>query len=96
MKTADYAFGWLLVVASLMHGAGSVLAYRHKPELLLWAEAATLAGLLLAAINLSSRWQAGRPCPGLGELRGMRGMDSCSCQFRASGREPLRSPCSVP
>lgn len=58
MKTADYAFGWLLVVASLMHGAGSVLAYRHKPELLLWAEAATLAGLLLAAINLL---RAGRP-----------------------------------
>lgn len=52
MKTVDYVFGWLLVVASLMHGAGSVVAYRHKPELLLWAEAATLAGLLLAAINL--------------------------------------------
>lgn len=52
MKTVDCLFGWLLVLASLMHGAGSVLAYGHKPELLLWAEAATLAGLLLAAINL--------------------------------------------
>ena len=60
MKTADYVFGWLLVVASLMHGVGSVLAYRNKPELLLWAEAATLAGLLLAAINLL---RAGRPRP---------------------------------
>ena len=58
MKTADYVFGWLLGAASLMHGIGSVLAYRHKPELLLWAEAATLAGLLLAAINLL---RAGRP-----------------------------------
>lgn len=58
MKTVDYVFGWLLVLASLMHGAGSVAAYRHKPELLLWAEAATLASLLLAAINLL---RAGRP-----------------------------------
>lgn len=58
MKTPDYLFGWLLVVTSLMQGASSVLAYRHKPELLLWAEAATLASLLVAAINVL---RAGRP-----------------------------------
>lgn len=52
MKITDHVFGWLLVVASLMHGVGSIFAYRHKPDLLLWAEAGTLAGLLLAAINL--------------------------------------------
>jgi len=58
MRTIDRTFGWLLVIASLMHSAGSYMVYQHKPELLLWSEAAGLAGLLLAGLNLL---RAGRP-----------------------------------
>lgn len=52
MKTTDRMFGWLLVIASLLHSGGSYLVYRHKPELLLWALGTGLAGLLLAGLNL--------------------------------------------
>ena len=58
MKTTDRIFGWLLVIASLMHCAGSYVVYRHKPELLLWALGTGLAGLLLAGLNLL---RTGRP-----------------------------------
>ncbi len=52
MKTADLTLGWLLVVGSLLHAIGSFAHYRAIPETLLWALSATLAGLLLAALNL--------------------------------------------
>jgi hypothetical protein len=58
MRIADRIFGWLLLLGGLGHGLGSLKAYMHKPELLLWAECAMLAGWLLAAINLL---RAGRP-----------------------------------
>lgn len=58
MKIVDRIFGWILALGCLGHATGSFLAYRHSPELLLWSESATLAGMLLAALNLL---RAGRP-----------------------------------
>jgi hypothetical protein len=53
MKTVDRVFGWLLVVSSLLHGIGSVVALLHvNPDMLVWAESGTLAGLLVAGLNL--------------------------------------------
>ena len=58
MKVVDRVFGWLLLLGGFGHGLGSLRVYGHQPELLLWAECATLAGWLLAALNLL---RAGRP-----------------------------------
>lgn len=58
MNAADRTFGWLLVIGSLLHIFGSVETYRGRPETLLWALSATLAGLFLAALNLL---RVGRP-----------------------------------
>ena len=52
MKVVDRVFGWLLVLGVFGHATGCWFAYKNKPELLLWSECATLAGLLLAAVNL--------------------------------------------
>lgn len=52
MRTLDRVLGWLLVVNGLLHGLGSWTAYHHSPDLLLWALSASLAALLLAALNL--------------------------------------------
>ena len=58
MNAVDRTLGWLLVVASLMGGIGAVGTYRGIPEMLVWALSATLAGLLLASLNLL---RVGRP-----------------------------------
>jgi hypothetical protein len=58
VRTLDRVLGWLLVVGGLLHGLGSWRAYHNSPELLLWALSASLAALLLAALNLL---RAGRP-----------------------------------
>lgn len=58
MNAVDRTFGWLLIIGSLFHAVGSVTAYRSRPETLLWALSATLAGLFLAALNLL---RVGRP-----------------------------------
>jgi hypothetical protein len=52
MRTVDRIFGWLMVVAALLHTLGSWLVYRSQHELLLWSLAATLAELYLAGMNL--------------------------------------------
>jgi hypothetical protein len=58
MKTVDRVFGWLLFLGGIGHGLGCLKAYGHSPELLLWSECATLAGWLLAGLNLL---RVGRP-----------------------------------
>jgi hypothetical protein len=58
MHIVDRIFGWLMVLGSLAHSMGSLQAYGSKPEILLWAESGTLAGLLVGALNLL---RAGRP-----------------------------------
>lgn len=58
LKILDLTFGWLLVAGSVLHAAGSVAAYKGVPMLLLWSLSGTLAGLLLASLNLL---RAGRP-----------------------------------
>ncbi|HLH36617.1 MAG TPA: hypothetical protein VKX41_18240 [Alloacidobacterium sp.] len=58
MKTIDPIFGWLLFLGGIGHGLGSIRAYGHNQETLLWALCATLAVWLLAALNLL---RAGRP-----------------------------------
>ena len=52
MKTADRVFGWLLVLAGVLHLIGSAVSVRSRPELLVWAQAGGLAVLLVAALNL--------------------------------------------
>jgi hypothetical protein len=52
VKIADRIFGWLLIVGSLLHAMGSVAGYRNMPVTLVWALSGTLAGLLLAGLNL--------------------------------------------
>lgn len=58
MNPIDRTFGWLLVISSVLHAFGSCSAYKGRHEILLWALSATLAGLLLAALNLL---RIGRP-----------------------------------
>ena len=58
MKTLDRIFGWVLVVASLLHAFGSIAVYSKTPVTLVWALSGTLAGLLVAAVNLL---RVGRP-----------------------------------
>jgi len=58
MKALDLAFGWLLVVGSLLHAGGSFTAYPNMPVTLLWSLSGALAGLLLASLNLL---RVGRP-----------------------------------
>jgi uncharacterized membrane protein len=56
--TIDRGFGGLLVVGSLLHAMGSIRVYASQPTTLVWALSATMAGLLLATLNLV---RAGRP-----------------------------------
>ena len=58
MNAADRTFCWLLIIGSVLHAFGAVNAYHGEPETLVWALSATLAGLLLAALNLL---RIGRP-----------------------------------
>jgi tellurite resistance protein TehA-like permease len=52
MKTLDRVFGWLLILGGAGHTAGSFVAYRSKPDLLLWSLGAALFVFLLGAVNL--------------------------------------------
>lgn len=52
MKLIDRAFGWLLVVGALLHAYGSLMFYGPQTVTLVWALSGSLAGLLLAALNL--------------------------------------------
>ncbi|HEV2273874.1 MAG TPA: hypothetical protein VGR96_06890 [Acidobacteriaceae bacterium] len=47
-----------MVISAFLHGFGSYQVYRGQPMVLLWAESAGLAEVLLAALNLL---RAGRP-----------------------------------
>jgi len=58
MTTVDRVCGWLLFLGGIGHGLGCLKAYSHNPEMLLWAECTTLAGWLLAGLNLL---RVGRP-----------------------------------
>jgi hypothetical protein len=58
MRTVDRVCGWLLYLGGIGHGLGCLKAYSHNPEMLLWAECTTLAGWLLAGLNLL---RVGRP-----------------------------------
>lgn len=58
MRLIDRIFGWILAVGAVLHSIGSYLGYKHEPMTLLWALCASLAALLVAAINLL---RAGRP-----------------------------------
>lgn len=57
MHTADRVFGWLMVVSAALHCVGTFAAHLSA-ETTLWALAAGLGELLLAALNLL---RAGRP-----------------------------------
>ena len=58
MKILDRICGWLLIVGACGHSMGSYNAYKGQPMTLLWALSASIAGILLAALNLL---RAGRP-----------------------------------
>ncbi len=52
MRTADCIFGWLLILASIMHAYGSIASYSKTPVTLVWALSGALAGILVASLNL--------------------------------------------
>lgn len=52
MKFIDRAFGWLLVIGSVLHAYGSFKLYAPQTVTLVWSLSASFAGFLLAAINL--------------------------------------------
>jgi hypothetical protein len=52
VKTVDRVFGWLLVLGGLLHSVGSIVNLAHKPDVLVWALAGSLAAFLVAALNL--------------------------------------------
>lgn len=54
----DRAFGWLLILASVGHTTGTVLWTQPMSQLFIWSLGASLAGLLLGALNIV---RAGRP-----------------------------------
>jgi hypothetical protein len=58
MTTVDRVCAWLLFLGGIGHGLGCLKAYSQNPEMLLWAECTTLAGWLLAGLNLL---RVGRP-----------------------------------
>ncbi|HTZ89989.1 MAG TPA: hypothetical protein VMA71_06600 [Alloacidobacterium sp.] len=72
MKTVDRVFGWLLVVSTLLHCIGCLVAFRHtNPDMLLWTEGAGMGGFLLAAVNLL---RVNRP-----EDRGLAWVSAAGC-----------------
>lgn len=58
MKILDRICGWLLILGACGHSMGSYNAYKDQPMTLLWALSASIAGVLLAALNLL---RVGRP-----------------------------------
>jgi hypothetical protein len=58
MKILDRICGWLLILGAGGHSMGSYNAYKDQPMTLLWALSASIAGVLLAALNLL---RVGRP-----------------------------------
>jgi hypothetical protein len=52
MRMLDRIFGWLMVVAALLHCYGSWLSYHADHMTLLWALSGGIAEIYLAAMNL--------------------------------------------
>lgn len=53
MKTVDRTLSWLLVVATVLHCIGCLMAFLHtNPDMLLWTEAAGFMGFMVPAVNL--------------------------------------------
>ena len=45
MKIIDRVFAWILILAGLLHGIGSIHMYRNEPMTMLWSLCATLLTL---------------------------------------------------
>jgi hypothetical protein len=58
VKILDRICGWLLILGGCGHTMGSYNAYKNEPMTLLWALSASIAGVLLATLNLL---RVGRP-----------------------------------
>lgn len=58
MRPLERTLAWLLIICSLIHAYGACSAYKGRAEIMLWALSATLAMLLVAALNLL---RIGRP-----------------------------------
>ncbi len=58
MKTIDRIFGWLLIVGSAGHTAGTVLWTEPMSGIFIWSLGSALAAALLGVLNLV---RAGRP-----------------------------------
>ncbi|HUN83878.1 MAG TPA: hypothetical protein VMU48_05830 [Terracidiphilus sp.] len=59
MKRADIILGGILILSAIGHAFGSYAAYKSQPMVLLWALCASLAMLLLGAVNLLRVWRPG-------------------------------------
>ena len=58
MKTIDRIFGWLLIVGSAGHTAGTVMWTEPMSGIFIWSLGSSLAAALLGVLNLV---RAGRP-----------------------------------
>ena len=58
LAKVDRIFGWLLVLASCLHAAGTVMWTPFMSGLFVWSLGASLAAAVLGALNLV---RAGRP-----------------------------------
>lgn len=58
LKITDRICGWLLVLATCGHVAGTFVAYAAMSSIFVWSLGSALAGLLLGALNIV---RAGRP-----------------------------------
>ena len=58
LQITDRICGWLLVLATCGHVAGTFVAYRAMSSIFVWSLGSALAGLLLGALNIV---RAGRP-----------------------------------
>ena len=58
IKTLDRLFGSLLLIGSLLHSYGSISSYPLGSQELVWALSGSLAGGLIAVLNLV---RSGRP-----------------------------------
>lgn len=87
MRIADRMFGWLLVVASLLHAYGSIVSYARVPVTLVWALAGAFAGL--PRCKLSSGRPVQRPSSRVAQSCGLRRLGRCGTRVRQSDRQYL-------
>jgi putative Ca2+/H+ antiporter (TMEM165/GDT1 family) len=52
LKTIDRIFGWLLIIGSLGHTAGTIMWTQPMSQIFIWSLGSSLAAALLGTLNL--------------------------------------------